>query len=345
MLNIENISKSFSNIKAVNDVSLEIKNGEFFALLGPSGCGKTTLLRIISGFEKPDNGKVYINNNDVTHMEPYNRPTNMLFQSYALFPHYNVYQNISYGLEREGIENNVINNRVEEIISRTNLNGLEDRKPDQLSGGQKQRVALARCLIKKPDVLLLDEPLSALDKNLKELMKLELKKLQTEFDITFIMVTHDQDEALVMADRIAIMDEGSIVQIDTPKNIYDNPKNFFAANFIGRMNFIDVEDSGENIIFQNNLSIKKPISPENIKNIQKIGIRPEDISIQKPIEESMEFEGHVSYIAYHGKELELIVKSDLSNKEIIVQVDKSAKNINKNEKISCFVSTNSFKLF
>ena len=345
MLNIENISKSFSNIKAVNDVSLEIKNGEFFALLGPSGCGKTTLLRIISGFEKPDNGKVYINNNDVTHMEPYNRPTNMLFQSYALFPHYNVYQNISYGLEREGIENNVINNRVEEIISRTNLNGLEDRKPDQLSGGQKQRVALARCLIKKPDVLLLDEPLSALDKNLKELMKLELKKLQTEFDITFIMVTHDQDEALVMADRIAIMDEGSIVQIDTPKNIYDNPKNFFAANFIGRMNFIDVEDSGENIIFQNNLSIKKPISPENIKNIQKIGIRPEDISIQKPIEESMEFKAYISYIAYHGKELELIVKSDLSNKEIIVQVDKTEKNINKNEKISCFVSTNSFKLF
>ena len=345
MLNIENISKSFSQIKAVNNVSLEIKNGEFFALLGPSGCGKTTLLRIISGFENPDNGKVYINNNDVTHMEPYNRPTNMLFQSYALFPHYNVYQNISYGLEREGIENNIINNRVEEIISRTNLNGLEDRKPDQLSGGQKQRVALARCLIKKPDVLLLDEPLSALDKNLKELMKLELKKLQTEFDITFIMVTHDQDEALVMADRIAIMDEGSIVQIDTPKDIYDNPKNFFAANFIGRMNFIDVEDNGENIIFQNNRSIKKPISPQNIKNIKKIGIRPEDISIQKPKEDTMEFEGYVSYIAYHGKELELIVKSDLSDKEIIIQVDKSEKNISKNEKISCFVSTNSFKLF
>mgnify|MGYP001185325633 FL=1 len=345
MLNIENISKSFSNIKAVNDVSLEIKNGEFFALLGPSGCGKTTLLRIISGFENPDNGKVYINNNDVTHMEPYNRPTNMLFQSYALFPHYNVYQNISYGLEREGIENSIINNRVEEIISRTNLNGLEDRKPDQLSGGQKQRVALARCLIKKPDVLLLDEPLSALDKNLKELMKLELKKLQTEFDITFIMVTHDQDEALVMADRIAIMDEGSIVQIDTPKDIYDNPKNFFAANFIGRMNFIDVEDNGENIIFQNNCSIKKPISPQNIKNIQKIGIRPEDISIQKPKENSIKFEGHVSYIAYHGKELELIVKSDLSDKEITIQVDKSEKNISKNEKISCFVNTNSFKLF
>ena len=180
MLNIENISKSFAHVKAVNNVSLNIKNGEFFALLGPSGCGKTTLLRIISGLEKPDQGSIFINDKNVTNIEPYNRPTNMLFQSYALFPHYNVFKNISYGLEREGLETNEINKRVDEIISRTNLGGLEDRKPDQLSGGQKQRVALARCLIKKPDVLLLDEPLSALDKNLKELMKLELKKLQTK---------------------------------------------------------------------------------------------------------------------------------------------------------------------
>ena len=255
MLNIENISKSFDQIKAVNNVSLSIKNGEFFALLGPSGCGKTTLLRIISGFEKPDQGRIFINDENVTNIEPFNRPTNMLFQSYALFPHYNVFKNISYGLEREGLETDEINKRVDEIIARTNLDGLENRKPDQLSGGQKQRVALARCLIKKPDVLLLDEPLSALDKNLKDLMKLELKKLQTEFGITFIMVTHDQDEALVMADRIAIMDEGSIIQLDTPKDIYENPKNFFAANFIGRMNFISIKDDGENFLFKNNLSI------------------------------------------------------------------------------------------
>ena len=345
MLNIQNISKSFAHIKAVNNVSINIKNGEFFALLGPSGCGKTTLLRIISGFEKPDQGSIFINGKNVTNVEPHNRPTNMLFQSYALFPHYNVFKNISYGLEREGLEANEIKKRVDEIISRTNLGGLEDRKPDQLSGGQKQRVALARCLIKKPDVLLLDEPLSALDKNLKELMKLELKKLQTEFGITFIMVTHDQDEALVMADRIAIMDEGSIIQLDTPKDIYENPKNFFAANFIGRMNFISIKDDGENFLFKNDLSIKKPKSIKSEKNFEIIGIRPEDISIKKTNEDSMEFEAYVSYIAYHGKELELIVKSDLSDKEIIIQVDKSEKNISKNEKISCFVSTNSFKLF
>tara|TARA_B100000579_G_scaffold71318_1_gene54465 strand:- start:462 stop:1499 length:1038 start_codon:yes stop_codon:yes gene_type:complete len=345
MLNIENISKFFSHIKAVDNVSLNIKNGEFFALLGPSGCGKTTLLRIISGFEKPDQGSIFINGKNVTNVEPYNRPTNMLFQSYALFPHYSVFKNISYGLEREGLENNEINKRVDEIILRTNLSGLEHRKPDQLSGGQKQRVALARCLIKKPDVLLLDEPLSALDKNLKELMKLELKKLQTEFGITFIMVTHDQDEALVMADRIAIMDEGSIVQLDTPKDIYENPKNFFAANFIGRMNFIDIKDDGENFVFQNNFSIKKPKSIKSVKNSKIIGIRPEDISIKKTHEDSIEFDAYVSYIAYHGKELELIVKSDLSNKEILIQADKSEKNINKNDKISCFISTNSIKLF
>jgi len=345
MLNIQNISKSFAHIKAVNNVSINIKNGEFFALLGPSGCGKTTLLRIISGFEKPDQGSIFINDKNVTHIEPYNRPTNMLFQSYALFPHYNVFKNISYGLEREGLEANEIKKRVDEIISRTNLGGLEDRKPDQLSGGQKQRVALARCLIKKPDVLLLDEPLSALDKNLKELMKLELKKLQTEFGITFIMVTHDQDEALVMADRIAIMDEGSIIQLDTPKAIYENPKNFFAANFIGRMNFINIKDDGENFLFKNNLRIKKPKSIKSGNNFEIIGIRPEDISINKTHEDSMEFEAYVSYIAYHGKELELIVKSDLSEKEILIQADKSVKNINKNDKISCFISTNSFKLF
>ena len=345
MLNIENISKSFAQIKAVNNVSLSIKNGEFFALLGPSGCGKTTLLRIISGFEKPDQGRIFINDKNVTNIEPFNRPTNMLFQSYALFPHYNVFKNISYGLEREGLETDEINKRVDEIIARTNLDGLENRKPDQLSGGQKQRVALARCLIKKPDVLLLDEPLSALDKNLKELMKLELKKLQTEFGITFIMVTHDQDEALVMADRIAIMDEGSIIQLDTPKDIYENPKNFFAANFIGRMNFINIKDDGENFLFQNSLQIKKPISVKSGKKNEIIGVRPEDISIKQLHNDSIKFEAYVSYIAYHGKELELIVKSDISDKEILIRADKSEKNINKNDKISCFISTSSFKIF
>ena len=346
MLRINNISKSFEKILAVDNVSLEINNGEFFALLGPSGCGKTTLLRIISGFEKPDNGQIYISDNDITFNEPFHRPTNLLFQNYALFPHLNVYKNISYGLEQEKIHTNKIKLRVEEIIERTDLNGLENRTPDQLSGGQKQRVALARCLVKKPKVLLLDEPLSALDKNLKELMKIELKKLQNEFGITFIMVTHDQDEALVMADRIAIMKDGKIIQLGTPKEIYDQPTSFFTANFIGQMNFINAKNNKNKIVFKNGFEIINSKFNHNQREIDKVGLRPEDISL-KPmdINNDISFKGIVKYVAYHGKDLEVTVKSDISEENIVIRTSKFEENIKQNDEITCYASLNSIRIF
>ena len=219
MIEVKSITKKFGDLFAVKDFSIDINHGEFFALLGPSGCGKTTLLRVISGFELADSGSIFLDQENITDLKPFVRPTNLMFQSYALFPHYNVFKNIAYGLEREKLEKQEISLRVNEIISKTNLTGLEKRYPDQLSGGQKQRVALARCLIKKPKVLLLDEPLTALDKNLKEKMKIELKNLQKQFGITFIIVTHDQDEALALADRVAVMNKGQLIQVGTPKEI------------------------------------------------------------------------------------------------------------------------------
>jgi|TARA_B110000967_G_scaffold121201_1_gene123810 ABC-type Fe3+/spermidine/putrescine transport system ATPase subunit len=345
MLTISNISKSFGSVKALDNIDLKIDSGEFFALLGPSGCGKTTLLRIISGFEKPDNGDVLLNKENITHIKPYNRPTNLLFQSYALFPHLTVFKNIAYGLERENLSKEEIKERVDSIIARTSLDGLNNRKPDELSGGQKQRVALARCLIKKPKILLLDEPLSALDKNLKEQMKIELKKIQNDFNITFIMVTHDQDEALVLADKIAVMNHGKIIQIDKPEVLYSNPKNYFVANFIGKMNFFEINRSGNQINFLNGKCLNiKTINREVGKNL--IGIRPEDIYLFKSSEElDFEFSAEVTHVGYHGKEVELIVKSDLSSSEIYIKANKSFKNIKKYSKIACFCNTNLFKIY
>ena len=257
MIEVKSITKKFGNLIAIKNFSIDIEHGEFFALLGPSGCGKTTLLRVISGFETADRGDIFLDKENISNLKPFIRPTNLMFQSYALFPHYNVFKNISYGLEREKLEKEEVASRVNEIILKTNLNGLEERYPDQLSGGQKQRVALARCLVKKPKVLLLDEPLTALDKNLKEKMKIELKNLQKQFGITFVIVTHDQDEALALADRVAVMNEGELVQVGTPKEIYSEPENFFVAEFIGKMNFLEKLKIEENrFYFLNNSSIK-----------------------------------------------------------------------------------------
>lgn len=344
MLQISQISKSFGTIKALDKINLKIENGEFFSLLGPSGCGKTTLLRIISGFEHPDNGEIILNKQNITNMKPYNRPTNLLFQSYALFPHLSVYQNISYGLQREKLSNIEIEKRVNSIIEKTSLHGLKSRRPNELSGGQKQRVALARCLVKEPQILLLDEPLSALDKSLKEKMKIELKKIQKDFNTTFIMVTHDQDEALVLADKIAVMNNGEIIQVDSPKKLYSSPRNYFVANFIGKMNFIEITKSDSD----NNIENEKLLNSAIIKNKGSkniLGIRPEDIYLTKNKDLDFEFKAEVIHIAYHGQEVELIAKSNLGSGEISIKADKSFDNVEKNSKISCFCSTNSFKIY
>lgn len=244
LIRIERVSKRFGDFVAVNQVDLDIRQGEFFALLGASGCGKTTLLRMLGGFERPSEGRILIDGVDMSAVPPYERPVNMMFQSYALFPHMSVAQNVAFGLQQEGMPKNQIKDRVAAMLDLVQMGRFKDRKPAQLSGGQKQRVALARCLAKQPKLLLLDEPLGALDKKLREQTQLELVNIQDKIGITFIMVTHDQEEAMTMASRIGIMKEGSIAQIGAPYDIYENPNSRFVADFIGNANMIEGTVSG-----------------------------------------------------------------------------------------------------
>ncbi len=238
-ISIQNLTKTFGPVIAVDDVNFDIAAGEFFSLLGPSGCGKTTLLRMIAGFESPTNGEICIDNVAMTAVPPHRRPTNMVFQSYAIFPHLDVRANIAYGLRKDKLPKAELNQRVAEALAMVKLSGFEKRRSNELSGGQRQRVALARALVKRPKVLLLDEPLGALDKKLREEMQLELRSLQKSVGITFIFVTHDQEEALTMSDRVAVMSEGKVLQIATPRDLYEKPNCVEVADFIGSMNFLD----------------------------------------------------------------------------------------------------------
>lgn len=238
---LSDVTKAFGEIIAVERMSLSISDGEFFSLLGPSGCGKTTTLRMIAGFERPTVGEVYIKSQPMAQIPAYRRPVNTVFQNYALFPHMTVAQNVAFGLEMKKIAKSEIQRRVSEILELVQLPGMGDRRPKQLSGGQQQRVALARALVNRPDVLLLDEPLGALDLKLRKAMQLELKQIQSEVGITFIYVTHDQEEALTMSDRIAVMSDGLVQQVGLPRDIYEHPANRFVADFIGETNFISGE--------------------------------------------------------------------------------------------------------
>ncbi len=235
-IQIRGVSKHFGDFVAVDNVDLNIEQGELFSILGGSGCGKTTLLRMLAGFELPTRGTIEIDGTDVTNMAPYERPVNMMFQSYAVFPHMNVEKNIAYGLRKDGVGRQEIATRVDEMLELVQLEEFRTRKPGQLSGGQRQRVALARALIKKPKVLLLDEPLAALDKKLRERTQFELMNIQDELGITFVVVTHDQEEAMTLSTRIAVMDKGRFRQIGTPKEIYEFPSSRFVADFIGTIN-------------------------------------------------------------------------------------------------------------
>ena len=286
LVEVQDISKSFGAVNAVDGVSLEIDQGQFFSLLGPSGCGKTTLLRLIAGFERPSSGNLLIDNKPMDGVEPNLRPTNMVFQNYAIFPHLNVEQNVAYGLRKKSISKTEKEEMINQVLELVGLSGLNQRSANALSGGQKQRVALARALILKPKVLLLDEPLSALDKKLREQMQLELRHLQRAVGITFILVTHDQEEALTMSDKVAVMFDGKVEQVASPRELYERPTSQRVASFIGAMNFIN----GTVMEAKNEIGINSDIlGPLTISRSQVfgdltenkiiIGIRPERISI------------------------------------------------------------------
>ncbi len=241
IISFSQVSKRFGTVTAVNQASFDIQRGEFFSLLGPSGCGKTTLLRIVAGFETPTEGEVFIDDQPMSAIPPNRRPVNMVFQNYAIFPHLDVRANIAFGMRKSGLSKSDLNERIDEVLELIKLPGYGSRGSDELSGGQRQRVALARALIKQPKVLLLDEPLGALDKKLREQMQIELRQLQQQLGITFLFVTHDQEEALTLSDRIAVMSDGEVIEIATPAELYESPRTRFVADFIGSINFFEGE--------------------------------------------------------------------------------------------------------
>jgi len=318
LLEIRNLSKNFGSVAALNNISLDIKTNEMFALLGPSGCGKTTLLRIIAGFEYPDSGQVFMNQSDLLSIPTRTRPVNLMFQSYALFPHMDVFSNISYGLTNTSLSKEEISNQTFEIIEKIGLQDHVKKKPNQLSGGQQQRVALARAIARKPKILLLDEPLSALDKKIRQEMQIELKRIQHEFGITFIIVTHDQDEAISLANRIAVFDKGEIKQISTPQELYENPTNEFVANFIGDGNLLKATSTTTGFKHPALGEITVSHNYESGKQISLL-IRPENISIVKVLDGS----GEIVDSVFAGYRKNINIK--LKNNEIVrVYADKSA---------------------
>ncbi len=310
LIRFERVTKRYGEVVAVNDISLDIFPGEFFALLGPSGCGKTTLMRMLAGFEEPSEGRVLLAGQDLAGVPPYRRPVNMMFQSYALFPHMTVFDNVAFGLKQDGASKDTIASTVAEMLKLVNLTGYERRKPDQLSGGQRQRVALARSLAKRPKVLLLDEPLAALDKKLRERTQFELMDLQAKVGTTFMIVTHDQEEAMTVADRIAVMDHGRIVQIDTPADLYEKPATRYVAEFVGDVNLIDANVIGrdDNGVHLQSAQLNVPLRIASEKELnagQKIALalRPEKIrvTVRKPGDAQENcVRGTVSDIAYLG---------------------------------------------
>ncbi|MGC1428321.1 MAG: ABC transporter ATP-binding protein [Albidovulum sp.] len=318
-LSIQNVHKNFGAVQAVTGVSLDIHENEFFALLGASGSGKTTLLRMLAGFETLSEGDVLLEGSSIANQPPNRRPVNLMFQSYALFPHMTVAQNIAYGLEMDKLPRTQINARVDEILQVIQLDHLAKRKPDQLSGGQRQRVALARALVKRPKVLLLDEPLGALDKKLRSEMQLELKRLQAEFGITFVIVTHDQEEALVMADRIAIMKDGGLLQVGTPHEIYERPATRFAADFIGVMNFLPVTKTNSGFAGRDGSPIAATSTHEISQNSAAVAaIRPERLQIGTAGENYLS--GEISAVAYHGLDVLLHIKTALSDTDVVARM-------------------------
>jgi spermidine/putrescine transport system ATP-binding protein len=307
---LEDVTKRFDDVVAVDELSLEIESGSFFALLGPSGCGKTTTLRMIGGFEQPTEGRIYLGDREVSGLPAYKRDVNTVFQSYALFPHLSVFENVAFGLRRRAVKGEMLRGRVEEMLRIVGLGGMGKRKPRQLSGGQQQRVALARALVNKPQVLLLDEPLGALDLKLRKQMQLELKAIQHDVGITFIHVTHDQEEAMTMADQIAVMNQGRIEQLGTPTELYETPATAYVASFLGASNLIAGTVSGTDTVrLRNGSEVRvRPAALGRRTGDVAVGIRPEKIELGGGQENTLD--GTIAEQAYVGVATQYLVDTD-----------------------------------
>jgi spermidine/putrescine transport system ATP-binding protein len=344
MVELKKVTKRFGGFVATHEVSLSIEAGEFLTLLGPSGCGKTTLLRMISGFETPTEGSVWINGEDVTFVPPYRRNVNQVFQSYALFPHLTVEENIGFGLRMQKVRKAELIERVKEVTALVSLTGFESRKPSQLSGGQRQRVALARAIVCRPKVLLLDEPLSALDAKLRHAMQVELKRLQKKLGITFVFVTHDQEEALTMSDRIAVVNKGRIEQLGDCAEIYHSPRTTFVADFIGEANILEaklIADEGNftRLRLSSDVEVLVPSDHSHSSRTDLlVSIRPEKIHLQKnkPVCENA-FEAEVHDELFKGATDELSLKTDggLELTAIIANESATQDTFHKGEKVWC----------
>ena len=307
VIELENVTKSFGDNVILKDFDFKVKKDEFLTILGPSGCGKTTILRLIGGFEEPDEGKILFNGEDITEKEPYERKINTVFQKYALFPHMNVYNNIAFGLNIKKMDKNLIKERVKEVLKLVNLAGFENREIESLSGGQQQRIAIARALVNEPEVLLLDEPLGALDLKLRQAMQIELKRIQKSVGITFIYVTHDQEEALSMSDTVVVLNNGEIQQMDSPLNIYNEPKNAFVADFIGESNIIKAKMLSDfKVRF---LDYDFPCVDKGFNDMEdvEVVVRPEDVLL---VDENYQIEGRVTSLVFKGVHYEMTVDVD-----------------------------------
>ncbi len=326
-ISIQNVDKYFGKFQAVDNVNVDIGHAEFFSLLGSSGCGKTTLLRMLAGFENPTNGEIYIDGQAMSEVPPHMRPVNMVFQSYAIFPHLNVRDNIAYGLRKQKLSKAKRYEMVDEMLNLIALPDYGDRKANELSGGQRQRIALARALILRPKVLLLDEPLGALDKQLREQMQLELRALQRQVGITFVFVTHDQEEALTLSDRIAVMSGGRVLQLDTPTGLYETPQTQEVASFIGTMNFFDAEVSKASTatIDMSAMGLGKVSAPARDRQYPKgahvqVAIRPEKLRLteDKPDGVANAIQGTLQNAAYLGERSHFYVALDGVEKPVAV---------------------------
>ena len=310
------VVKEFPELRAVDGISLEIPRGSFFALLGPSGCGKTTTLRMIGGFEEPTSGQILLADRDVVGLPPYKRDVNTVFQSYALFPHMTIGENVAFGLERRKIPKSEIRTRVSEVLELVDLAGREKRKPTQLSGGQQQRVALARAIVNNPRVLLLDEPLGALDLKLRKQMQLELKRIQNEVGITFVHVTHDQEEAMTMADTIAVMNQGRIEQLGAPNDLYERPRTAFVAGFLGKSNLLNGTVAGDGVVRLGD-GTEVRAGTTGAQGAVSIGVRPEKISLGG--EGANRLAGKVKEAAYIGVATEVVVATPVGELTVFHQ--------------------------